>query len=80
MATASGDFSCLSGLDSGEQERAGHALESAGGALERATESFEPVVQRHEYTVAAARAQAVHEQRQKALTKEREYPGPSLEL
>lgn len=52
-----------------------HALESAGGALERATESFEPLVQRHEYEVAAA-----HEQRQKELTKEREYPGPSLEL
>lgn len=61
-------------------ERAGHALESAGGALERATESFEPVVLRHEYEVAAARAQVVHEQRQKELTKEREYPGPSLEL
>ncbi|WP_288822107.1 hypothetical protein [uncultured Leclercia sp.] len=60
-------------------ERAGHALESASGALERATESFEPVVQRHEYE-AAARAQVVHEQRQKELVKEREYPGPSLEL
>ncbi|EDY3149331.1 hypothetical protein GTR92_001434 [Salmonella enterica] len=61
-------------------ERAGHALKSAGGALERATESFEPVVQRHKYEVAAARAQVVHEQRQKEPVKEREYPGPSLEL
>ena len=61
-------------------ERAGHALESAGGSLERATESFEPSVKRHEYKVAAARAQVVHEQHQKELTKEREYPGPSLEL
>lgn len=52
-------------------ERARHALESAGGALERATESFEPVVQRHEYEVAQV-------QRQKELVKEREYPGPSL--
>ncbi len=59
-------------------ERAGQSLESVGGALERATESFEPVVQRHEYEVAAARAQVAHEQRQKELTKERGYLGPSL--
>lgn len=32
-------------------------------------------MQRHEYKVAAARAQVVHEQRQKALVKEREYRG-----
>lgn len=59
-------------------ERARHKLESAGGALERATESFEPVVQRHEYEVAAARARVVHEQREKELVKEREYPMPRL--
>ena len=59
-------------------ERARHKLESAGGALERATESFEPVVQRHEYEVAAARARVVHEQHEKELVKEREYPMPRL--
>lgn len=59
-------------------ERASHALESAGGALERATESFEPVVQRHEQEVAAARARVVYEQREKELVKEREYPMPRL--
>jgi len=48
-----------------EAERAGQSLESAGGALERATESFEPVVQ---------------QQRQKELVKERACRGPSMEL
>lgn len=59
-------------------ERSGHALESAGGALERATESFETVVQRHELT--AERGRVEQAQRQKDLVKEREFPGPSLEL
>jgi len=37
-------------------------------------------VTRHEYEAAAAHARVAHEQRQKEQTKEREYPGPSLEL
>ena len=62
-----------------DAERARHKLESAGGALDRATESFEPVVQRHEYEVVAERARMVHEQREKELVKEeREYPMPRL--
>jgi len=61
-----------------EAERAGQSLESAGGALERATESFEPVVQRHELAVADQRA--AQEQRQKEQVKERTYRGPSMEL
>lgn len=53
-------------------------LESAVGALERATESFEPVLQRHEYEVAAARSRVEHEQHEKEFVKEREYPMPRL--
>ncbi|EFO7943240.1 hypothetical protein RBM96_002768 [Salmonella enterica] len=53
---------------------------SAVAELKRAGEALEPSVTRHEYEVAAAHVRVVHEQRQKELTKEREYPGPSLEL
>lgn len=62
-------------------ERARDALESAGGALERATAAFEPVVQRHEMTVAAER---VYQQQQhkkeltEARSRQRSYDGPSL--
>lgn len=62
-------------------ERAGQSLESAGGALERATESFEPVVQRHEMEVAAERACQQH-QHEKELeaerSRQRSYDSPSL--
>jgi len=62
-------------------ERARHALESAGGELERAAAAFEPVVQRHEMAVAAERAYQ-QQQREKTLELElersREYHGPSL--
>ncbi|MDX4923000.1 nuclease, partial [Klebsiella pneumoniae] len=57
------------------------ALESAGGELERAVTAFEPVVRRHEMTVAAERA---YEQRQhekelaEARSRQRSYDGPSL--
>lgn len=60
-----------------EAERAGHALESAGGALERATESFEPVVVRHELNIAAERQ--ILAQKQAEQVRDREYPGPTLE-
>jgi len=63
-----------------EAERSREQLESAGAELKRAGETFEPVVTRHEYEAAAAHARVAHEQRQKEQTKEREYPGPSLEL
>ncbi len=34
--------------DNGDAERAGHAVESAGAALERADRTLEPVIQREQ--------------------------------
>ncbi len=65
-----------------EAEPGSVGLEQSRGALERAGEALEPVVQRHEIAVAAEhrRLEQVREQRQKELelVKEREYPGPTL--
>lgn len=62
-------------------ERARYALESAGGELEQATAAFEPVVQRHEMTVADERAYQ-QQQYEKELaaerSRQRSYDGPSL--
>lgn len=51
-----------------EAECAGHALESAGGALERATEAFEPVVNRHEMTRKAEQQRTAEPELQRTLS------------
>lgn len=63
-----------------DAERSGLDLESAGGALERATEAFEPIVVRHELAVASERHQFELRQQKKVQerTKVRELRGPSL--
>jgi len=65
-----------------EAEPGSGGLEQSRGALERAGEALEPVVQRHELTVAAERQrlEQVQQQRQKELelVKERHYSGPTL--
>jgi len=67
-----------------EAEPGSGGLEQSRGALERAGEALEPVVQRHEIAVQAERqrVEQVQQQRQKELelVKVRERPGPSLEL
>lgn len=65
-----------------EAEPGSGGLEQSRGALERAGEALEPVVQRHEIAVRAERlrVEQVQQQRQKELerVKERHYPGPTL--
>ena len=67
-----------------EAEPGGGGLEQSRGALERAGEALEPVVQRHEIAVQAERlrVEQVQQQRQKELElvkeRQRSYDGPTL--
>lgn len=64
-----------------EAERSGVELESAGGAFERATEAFEPIVVRHELAVAADHHLRERQLQEKVLgqsRRQRSYDGPSL--
>ena len=58
-----------------DAEQASTALGEAGADLERATQSFEPVVRRHEQVMAERQRLA---QEQKELEKVRVYRGPTL--
>lgn len=59
-----------------EAEPGGSGLERSRDALERAGEALEPVVQRHELTVAEERRQ--HEKALERFQRQRSYDGPSL--